>query len=110
MMRVLEQSRLGENWWRVGDSNPRPRRCERRALPTELTPHLKGVSSAHSQYLFSLAGSRRAKAIRVIIGWKDHRVAKIEGIVQSGFVMSNVIQHEQGWKSIELAPFGHRCG
>src|SRR6059036_3867835 len=25
-------------WWRVRDSNPRPRRCERRALPTELTP------------------------------------------------------------------------
>jgi len=23
-------------WWRVRDSNPRPRRCERRALPTEL--------------------------------------------------------------------------
>jgi len=27
-----------EKWWRVRDSNPRPRRCERRALPTELTP------------------------------------------------------------------------
>src|SRR5438309_11213484 len=26
------------SWWRVRDSNPRPRRCERRALPTELTP------------------------------------------------------------------------
>src|SRR5437667_1676931 len=25
-------------WWRVGDLNPRPRRCERRALPAELTP------------------------------------------------------------------------
>src|SRR5262245_23413046 len=25
-------------WWRVRESNPRPRRCERRALPTELTP------------------------------------------------------------------------
>jgi hypothetical protein len=29
----------GKGWWRVRDSNPRPRRCERRALPTELTPH-----------------------------------------------------------------------
>ena len=26
-------------WWRVRDSNPRPPRCERGALPTELTPH-----------------------------------------------------------------------
>jgi hypothetical protein len=26
-------------WWRAGESNPRPRRCERRALPTELAPH-----------------------------------------------------------------------
>src|SRR4051794_17741209 len=24
--------------WRYGDSNPRPRHCERRALPTELYP------------------------------------------------------------------------
>lgn len=24
-------------WWTVRDSNPRPRRCERRALPAELT-------------------------------------------------------------------------
>ena len=28
-----------EGWWRAGDLNPRPRRCERRALPTELAPH-----------------------------------------------------------------------
>ncbi len=27
-------------WWRAGELNPRPRRCERRALPTELAPHL----------------------------------------------------------------------
>ena len=26
-------------WWRVGDLNPRPPRCERGALPAELTPH-----------------------------------------------------------------------
>ena len=28
--------------WRYGDSNPRPRHCERRALPTELYPRLCG--------------------------------------------------------------------
>ena len=27
------------NWWTVGDLNPRPQRCERRALPAELTAH-----------------------------------------------------------------------
>ena len=26
-------------WWSRGESNPRPRHCERRALPTELAPH-----------------------------------------------------------------------
>ncbi len=34
-------------WWRVRDSNPRPPRCERGALPTELTPlspHVQPVS------------------------------------------------------------------
>src|SRR3989441_8282118 len=37
----------GIHWWRVRDSNPRPRRCERRALPTELTPrdHQRGTTS-----------------------------------------------------------------
>lgn len=28
-----------DSWWTAGDSNPRPRRCERRALPTELAAH-----------------------------------------------------------------------
>ena len=27
------------NWWRRRDSDPRPPRCERDALPTELLPH-----------------------------------------------------------------------
>src|SRR5574342_204377 len=31
--------RMGECWWTAWDSNPRPRRCERRALPTELAAH-----------------------------------------------------------------------
>ena len=33
-------------WWRVRDSNPRPRRCERRALPTELTPRDRLIVSS----------------------------------------------------------------
>src|SRR5256886_7421044 len=37
-------------WWRVRDSNPRPRRCERRALPTELTP--RGHERAYSTSRF----------------------------------------------------------
>ncbi|CUQ68206.1 protein of unknown function [Candidatus Nitrospira inopinata] len=28
-----------ENWWRARESNPRPLRCERSALPAELAPH-----------------------------------------------------------------------
>src|SRR5579872_4538531 len=27
------------DWWTAGDSNPRPPRCERGALPTELAAH-----------------------------------------------------------------------
>src|SRR5215831_16847854 len=27
------------DWWTAGDSNPRPPRCERDALPTELAAH-----------------------------------------------------------------------
>ena len=28
-----------KNWWRARELNPRPLRCERSALPTELAPH-----------------------------------------------------------------------
>src|SRR4030066_703806 len=31
-----------EGWWRRRGLNPRPPRCERGALPTELLPHLEG--------------------------------------------------------------------
>ena len=31
---------FSEGWWRAGELNPRPLRCERSALPTELAPHL----------------------------------------------------------------------
>lgn len=34
--------REGERWWRRRGLNPRPPRCERGALPTELLPHLEG--------------------------------------------------------------------
>src|SRR3990172_5276078 len=37
---AIRQAKI--SWWRVRDSNPRPRRCERRALPTELTPRVRG--------------------------------------------------------------------
>lgn len=33
---------LGEGWWSRWGSNPRPRRCERRALSTELLPRMPG--------------------------------------------------------------------
>src|SRR5690242_3065033 len=32
-----------ENWWTAGDSNPRPHRCERCALPAELAAHRTGA-------------------------------------------------------------------
>ncbi len=41
-------------WWTAWDSNPRPRRCERRALPTELAAH---IQCADLQYTRLLPGS-----------------------------------------------------
>ena len=35
---------LTENWWRWRDSNPWPPACRAGALPTELHPHLLGLS------------------------------------------------------------------
>src|SRR5208283_4878697 len=48
-------------WWTAWDSNPRPRRCERRALPTELAAH---SWNAELQYTISGrqdSGTRRGR-------------------------------------------------
>ena len=38
--RIIERPQSDKQpWWRARELNPRPRRCERRALPTELAPH-----------------------------------------------------------------------
>ena len=37
------------NWWRRRDSNSRPPRCERDALPTELLPHSWKTANIISQ-------------------------------------------------------------
>ena len=36
-----------EAWWSCGDSNPRPPRCKRGILSTELQPHIKQNLSIH---------------------------------------------------------------
>ena len=47
---VKRENRRSENcsdfqfWWTVRGSNPRPRRCERRALPAELTAQIGHLS------------------------------------------------------------------
>ena len=38
-----ESSYWSKNWWRHGDSNPRPIACKATALPTELYPHLAAI-------------------------------------------------------------------
>jgi hypothetical protein len=37
--RVIRRANPGGSWWTAGDSNPRPPRCERDALPAELAAH-----------------------------------------------------------------------
>ncbi len=43
-------------WWRARELNPRPLRCERSALPTELAPHTQFVSYNQAFRLGQLAG------------------------------------------------------
>lgn len=47
-------------WWRQRDSNPRPQRCERCALPTELCPHrkLSALNDEQSAYRLSTEARR----------------------------------------------------
>lgn len=42
-MKEKRAARASEVWWRAGELNPRPLRCERSALPTELAPHLTDI-------------------------------------------------------------------
>src|SRR6266581_2033913 len=51
-------------WWRVRDSNPRPRRCERRALPTDLTPREANVP-------YSTSPLRRGRLLARLGGAED---------------------------------------
>jgi hypothetical protein len=39
----------GTRWWTAWDSNPRPRRCERRALPAELAAHARWYRPYYSK-------------------------------------------------------------
>src|SRR5208282_1233895 len=39
LSRTREVNSSRQDWWTAGDSNPRPPRCERDALPTELPAH-----------------------------------------------------------------------
>ncbi len=41
--KVQKLGRQEKVWWRQRDSNPRPQRCERCALPAELCPHEKTI-------------------------------------------------------------------
>ena len=52
-------------WWTWGDSNPRPRRCERRALPTELHAHTEG----HLQYNMMATGDLSAQLEKMQRDW-----------------------------------------
>jgi hypothetical protein len=47
---VHEADFQGVKWWSGRGSNPRPRHCERRALPTELPP--RHVVIIHVENLF----------------------------------------------------------
>src|SRR5688572_19416510 len=44
---IARRSATWKVWWTARDSNPRPRRCERRALPTELAAHAVQFSIYH---------------------------------------------------------------
>jgi hypothetical protein len=41
-IRKTDERKEKKRWWRRRGLNPRPPRCERGALPTELLPHLEG--------------------------------------------------------------------
>src|ERR1700692_291848 len=55
-----------EIWWTRGDSNPRPPRCERGALPAELLAHEQQIDfskgSAACQHAFHCSQIRRGAA------------------------------------------------
>ena len=75
---VKRENRRSENcgdfqfWWTVRGSNPRPRRCERRALPAELTAQIGHLSIKKVMK----NGFLRYSILR---GNPENRTAKLEG-------------------------------
>jgi hypothetical protein len=60
-IRKIDERKEKKRWWRRRGLNPRPPRCERGALPTELLPHLEGhytlpvVSPCQKKYFLTRA-------------------------------------------------------
>ncbi len=54
--------RLRPQWWRYGDSNPRPIRCERIALPTVLYPRIV-VGTTGLEPVTSCMSSKRSNQL-----------------------------------------------
>ena len=52
-------------WWTVGDSNPRLPRCERGALPAELTARLDLYEDTYYNATFFISTSTFVKAFLV---------------------------------------------
>jgi hypothetical protein len=74
-------------WWRVRDSNPRPRRCERRALPTELTP--RQIGPLYSGALRPTS-QRRARTAQLLGGGLSPK-ARRSGVKRSSGRGKNVV-------------------
>src|SRR5215475_4505576 len=50
-----------EGWWSQGESNPRPRECHSRALPTELWPLSNTRVSGNSRVVSSISASTHVR-------------------------------------------------
>jgi hypothetical protein len=77
--RVAGQRLSSDGWWSRWDSNPRPRRCKRRALPTELRPLFARLRPCGAPSSRVAAGVCRPETVRDAIHLRALRTAPSAG-------------------------------
>ena len=106
---------MRENWWRYGDSNPRPSHCERDALPAELYPQKVDFSISLAKCFFAIPTTPDYALVQV--GSKD-LVLQCSN-VRSSFIIRSIEvsaanferECDMNWRNLAvLSPcFGAEC-
>ena len=93
-----------QSWWRRGESNPRPPRCERGALPTEPRPHKHKYYTRRSRTPATTV-TRGSVRSRSSLELGPDRVPRD----QRGYLKLTSLRHERYLTSFSIRTWSLRC-